>query len=212
MEERKWMKVLKGLAAVLAALAALCAIIYFCTDSNLPGLVEKATGVPPGGAVYGEAGDEGEYPLNLEVCHFPNIKRGDFVFGGTWQAPGVVTDISYGAWSIEVEHRIDPSEEFVQVEAFGLMQYDTKWKDYKYTFTNKNWSIVPADVNESGRFEYPKGSFGTFLVYFPNIGDMDIGYYCIKFTINIDGEERTIYYPLWIDKDESYLGGSRRGE
>lgn len=212
MEKEKWIKVLKVFAAVLAALAALCTIIYFCTDSNLPSLVKKVTGAPPGGAVYDETGDEGEYPLNLEVCHFPSMKMGDFVFGGTWQAPGVGTDISYGSWSIEVTHRIDPSEEFVQVEAFGLIQYDTKWKDYKYAHADKNWNIVPADVNESGHFEYPKGSFGTFIICFPNIRDIDIGYYCIEFSINIDGEERTIYYPLWIDEDESYLGVSRRGE
>lgn len=204
MKEKKRIQILKVFASIVATLAALCTIVYFVTGNNFPSLIkwEKDDEVMNGD--NGKIDDESEYSLDIEVYHFPSIGNDDHIFGGTWQATDIHEDIPYGSWSVKVSHRIDPEQVFVPVEVFGLILYDTEWKEPKYYFPVENWNIVPIDVSRSEDDIYPKGSSGTFIVYIPDVKNAQTGYYTIEITIEIDGEERSIIYPLWMDEDISY--------
>ena len=86
------------------------------------------------------------------------------------------TDAFSFSQSVELYSQNNPSE-----KCFGFISYDTVWTEY----ADGSWDIKTDELDELAQFDYPKGTYGTFVVDFSE-KDIKIGKYECRLEVVIN--------------------------
>ena len=169
---------------LISTVAAICAIIYFFTNSNLPGLLGWDNLVIVDKSGESSSGDEASsiesiYVLDASIEYFPNLKENKTVIGGLWKLQSIHEDAFSFSQSVRVYNVGSP-----EIECFGSAQYGTA-----LYVDEDGWYEDTFEVDELAQYDYPKGTYGTFSVDMSSIAN--IGSYICELTVVINQEEYT---------------------
>ena len=180
---------------LIPVIAAICAIIYFCTNENLPGIISKIfNGDTSPETPIDDLNEPENYPdepeddkpendkpeeyfLDATFCHFPDIEKGDFILGGTWKLQGIHEDATSFSQSISVWFDGNP-----QLMCYGHAQYGTVWAEDALG----NWEETLEEFDELAHYDYPKGTYGTFVIDMTDMETIPFGEYTCELTVVIN--------------------------
>lgn len=177
---------------LIPVIAAICAIIYFCTNENLPGIISRIINInaPPTNSDSDSSNKPDEYSLDGTIMHVPNFEKEDYIVGGIWKLQGIHEDADSFSQSVKVWFNDDSQTVYP-----GYVKYGTVWTED----TTGNWEETLEEFDELAHYDYPKGTYGTFVVDMTNVETVPFGDYICELTVVINQEPYTIQLPFSLE-------------
>ena len=185
-------KISKSLLYVVVGLiASIITIVVFITGkSNIFSLLDNSTSTFP---VESDSQPTQPSPsatiddslfLDASLVHYPSLSNSDYVVGGVWKLQGMHSDVFSFSQSVEIISLDNPNE-----KCYGYISCNTVWNEY----TDGSWEIKEDELDELARFDYPKGTYGTFVIDFSSESFKTGKYICkLDVYINQNPYETTI--------------------
>ena len=101
----------------------------------------------------------------------------DYIIGGVWKLQGLHKDAYSFSQRVRVYSQKDNSN-----ECYGYATYGTACSEDE----TGSWSETEHVVDELSGNDYPKGTYGTFVVDISTINNLSKGFYTCELTIIID--------------------------
>ena len=179
--------------AILTLIASVITIVVFITGKNSissiwsrPAPKESSNGTDVPSSSPSPMSEN--YFLDASIVHFPSPSNSDCIVGGVWKLQGIHSDAFSFSQSVELFPVNNPNEKY-----YGYATYGTLWSESD----NGTWECREDKLDELSRYDYPKGTYGTFVIDFSgNI--LKAGEYVCKISIIINKHmyEKTIDFVI----------------
>jgi len=111
--------------------------------------------IMPSQPIPSELSDNAEFYLTGSIVRKPNMEAQDFILGGIWKLQGIHEDATSFSQAVTVRLADDSLDMYT-----GYAQYGTVWT----TLGDGGWAEDDSDFDDLARYNYPVGTYGTFVV------------------------------------------------